>query len=105
MARIQQLKAENAGLRVCNSVKIAKPGFFKGKREKLRAWLAQIDLYASSQAITAEKDQMLLISSFLWGKAFDWFEPYVKAHFYPADESTDDEVYWEVFKSYLNFTD
>jgi hypothetical protein len=89
-------------------VKTGKPTKFDGTRDKLRQWLAQMDIYIDSQEhqITNEADKVILAASFLEGKAADWFEPFLRI-LYHRNESgvpTDTDLADKIFKKYSNFT-
>src|SRR5277367_1186493 len=56
--------------------KLALPDTFNGSRAKLKAHLAQVDLYIgfNLEKFRAETDKVMWAISFLRGAAFDWIE-------------------------------
>src|SRR5919198_463602 len=93
--RIQELEDQVANLRARGQeIKVKAPEPFEGKRDDLRRFIAQFNVYANSQSnrIADDKDKVLLASSFLKGTAANWFEPYLRQHFEKENEDQDDEV-------------
>ena len=103
--RIQELEDQVANLRARGQeIKVKAPEPFEGKRDDLRRFIAQFNVYANSQSnrIADDKDKVLLASSFLKGTAANWFEPYLRQHFEKENEDQDDEVK-AAFRNYEEF--
>lgn len=62
-------------IQTIKSLKIQQPNLYHGDRDKLRAWLYQINMYMRFQI----KDQVCYASTFLWGKAWKWYKPFSKS--------------------------
>src|SRR3954451_18167014 len=79
---------------------MGKPDHFDGTREKLRPWLAQMDINMSAQSsrLGDEEDKTMLAISYLTGKAADWAQPYVKNRFHGGEKDS-------MFDKYQNFVD
>jgi hypothetical protein len=82
-----------------------KPDLYYGEREKLETWLMQWDTYFHLEGDDVDEEkQVLLVSTYMRGKAADWMKPHVTR--YMNDDITDpvndrmiDE--WSVFKEQL----
>lgn len=60
-------------------LKVSSPDTFSGDRKKLRAFLAQLELYIrfNSAELNQESKKTLFAATYLRDAAFDWFEPYL----------------------------
>ena len=48
---------------------------FEPSKQKLRGWLTAADNFVYNQKIEGEENKVRVISSYLRGQAWDWFEP------------------------------
>src|SRR5436190_7063672 len=96
-SRIEQLE----GQRRQQQLKTGKPDQFDGTKEKLRQWLAQMDVHLSAQSyqLGTEGDKVMLAISYLTGKAADWIQPYINRKFHSEEEED------EMFSSYEKFVE
>ncbi|KAK9482154.1 hypothetical protein V1527DRAFT_477283 [Lipomyces starkeyi] len=83
-AQAESLRTQAAGGRL----KIGKVTPLNGRRENLRAFLAQMQLYLANNSgrFAGEADKVLAASSFLEGTAMNWFEPFLRNGFGNEDE-------------------
>ena len=59
------------------TVKVRTPDVFHGDRDKLRAFLSQVETYFrfNRTSFTTEEDKVVFCSTYLRGSAYNWFEP------------------------------
>jgi Retrotransposon gag protein/Zinc knuckle len=64
------------------SIKVNTPDTFHGDRRKLRAFVAQCDLYIrlNPQRLASSEAKVMFATTYLRDGAFDWFEPYLTDH-------------------------
>ena len=70
---------QGASISSADKIKIPTPDLYHGDRDKLEAYLVQVELYVkrhSSQFKSAE-DKVLFASTYLRGNAFTWFHHYL----------------------------
>jgi hypothetical protein len=74
-------------------LKVPLPDTFEGKRNKLKAFLTQVDLYHAFNGDLFVNDtaKVLWTTTFLRGSAFDWIETFVVDHFSKLNRLTDRE--------------
>ncbi|KAK9364714.1 hypothetical protein V1509DRAFT_650354 [Lipomyces kononenkoae] len=98
-AQTESLRTQAAGGRL----KIGKITPFNGRRENLRAFLAQMQLYLANNSgrFAGEADKVLAASSFLEGTAMNWFEPFLRNWFGDDDERHSETRH--IFAHYDNF--
>ena len=87
------------------SPKMTLPDTFNGNRSKLKAHLAQIDLYIgfNLEKFKSEVDKVMWAVSFLRGSAFDWIEFFLNDY---VDNPSDDNRELEtlaIFRSYMEY--
>jgi len=94
---------------VTGTYKMMKPEPYSGERGKLQSFLTQARLYTNFHraSLPEEKDKVLCIANLLKGKAFEWFEPYIRDYLEnpEADWSTQTKQYFSQTNSYEIFAD
>jgi hypothetical protein len=69
----------DTGTTTQNVMNVNKPDLYNGDRSKLDDWLMQWDLFFTFQGEKVPVDKrVLLVSSYMRGKAFTWIKPFVQ---------------------------
>lgn len=75
---------------LASSSRLAKdPDTFHGKRDKLKAFLTQMQIYLhmNSSKFRTEEDKVLFVTSYLRDTAFEWCEPLLRDYFEATEEN------------------
>ena len=89
---IEQLKRQHWQ----QNLKIDKSDQFDRMKEKLKQWLAQINIHMSAQSyqFETEKDKIMLVISYLTDKAADWIQLYINRKFHSeSQENKEDKIF------------
>src|SRR5947207_134221 len=85
------------------TVKVSTPDTFNGQREKLKPFLAQVELYMqfNSGLFTDDENKVLFAASYLRGAAFNWFQPFQTT--YLSKKQLQDSEVLKLLTSYPEF--
>src|SRR5438874_412000 len=85
------------------TVKVSTPDTFHGEREKLKPFLAQVELYMqfNSGLFSDEENKVLFAASYLRGTAFNWFQPFQTT--YLSEDPPQDSEAHKLLTSYTEF--
>lgn len=103
MEMINQLQKQlQIAERWATGVKSPKLEFFEGKRTQLCSFFIQMDIQLYIINCDRETNKIIYIFIYLYGQAFNWFEPYIREF---NEKSTDDwgDITKEIFVFYTVF--